>query len=129
MGTSSPCRTPPPRPTGWRSFSRTSRSGAREFHESKRVNRKRMNRSAVTIALAILAGVTGVAPGRASAQEPDVTAPAAPPVTTSPAQLLGDADAAIEAGNLDAAAALYDQLAREYPGAPEAHEARRALKI
>src|SRR5689334_18194956 len=103
MGTSSPCRTPPPRPTGWRSSSRTSRSGAREFRESKR-----MNRSNVTIALAILAGVTGVAPGRASAQEPDVTAPAAPPVTTSPAQLLGAGDAAIEAGNLDAAAALYD---------------------
>jgi hypothetical protein len=88
-----------------------------------------MNLSTVTIALAILAGVSGVAPGRASAQEPDVTAPAAPPVTTSPAQLLGAADAAIEAGNLDAAASLYDQLAREYPGAPEAHEARRALKI
>jgi len=88
-----------------------------------------MNRSTVAIALAVLAGVSGVAPGRASAQEPDVTAPAAPPVATSPGQLLGAADAAVEAGNLDAAAALYDQIAREFPGASEAHEARRALKI
>jgi len=88
-----------------------------------------MNRSTVGIALAVLAGVSGVAPGRASAQEPDVTAPAAPPVATSPGQLLGAADAAVEAGNLDAAAALYDQIAREFPGASEAHEARRALKI
>jgi len=87
-----------------------------------------MNRSTVGIALAVLAGVS-VAPGRASAQEPDVTAPAAPPVATSPGQLLGAADAAVEAGNLDAAAALYDQIAREFPGASEAHEARRALKI
>ena len=98
--------------------------GPRPFHESEG-----MNRSPVTIALAVLAGVTGVAPGRASAQEPAVTAPAAPAVTMSPAQLLGAADAAIDAGNIDAAAALYDQLAREHPGAPEANEARRALKI
>jgi hypothetical protein len=91
-----------------------------------------MNRSPLTIALTVLAGVASAAPGRASAQEATVTAPAAPAapaVTTSPAQLLGAADAAIEAGNLDAAAALYDQLAREHPGAPEANEARRALKI
>jgi len=94
------------------------------------MNRKRnRNRSPVAIALAVLAGVSGVAPGRAAAQEADVTAPAAPPVATSPGQLLGAADAAVEAGNLDAAAALYDQIAREFPGAAEAHEARRALKI
>jgi hypothetical protein len=88
-----------------------------------------MNRRAVTIALAVLAGATGVAPGRAWAQEAAVPAPAEPAVTMSPAQLLAAADAAIEAGNLDGAAVLYDQVARQYPEAPEASEARRALKI
>jgi outer membrane protein assembly factor BamD (BamD/ComL family) len=88
-----------------------------------------MNRSSVAIALAVLAGATGVAPGRVWAQEPAVPTPAEPAATMSPAQLLAAADAAIEAGNLDGAAVLYDQVARQHPEAPEASEARRALKI
>ena len=86
-----------------------------------------MNRPAAMIAFALLAGVAATAPRIARAQDPTVVAP--PSVATTPAQLLGAADAAIDAGNIDAASALYDQLAREHPGAPEASEARRALKI
>jgi hypothetical protein len=87
-----------------------------------------------TFALAVATAVGGLSSGAAWAQqaEPPIQAPAptsAPSVTMSPAQLLAAADAAIDAGNLDAAAALYDQLTREYPTAPEANEARRALKI
>jgi lysophospholipase L1-like esterase len=83
-------------------------------------------RSAPTIAFAVLASVAAIVPRVARAQEPAVTGPA---VAMTPAQLLGAADAAIDAGNIEAAALLYDQLAREHPTAPEANEARRALKI
>ncbi|HEY7374396.1 MAG TPA: hypothetical protein VIF57_19690 [Polyangia bacterium] len=89
----------------------------------------RLRIGAPTFALAAAMAAAGLPAGAAWAQaEPPIPAPA-PAVTMSPAQLLAAADAAIDAGNLDAAAALYDQLAREHPAAPEANEARRALKI
>jgi hypothetical protein len=103
-----------------------------------------MNRRAATrFALAAAAMVAGVAPRGALAQEPPSAAPQPPPaqpppaqppppapsVAMSPAQLLAAADAAIDVGNLEAAAALYEQITREHPAAPEANEARRALKI
>jgi hypothetical protein len=55
----------------------------------------------------------------------------APPAAAAatPAQMIAAADAAVDAGNLEAAAGLYDQVARAYPDSPEAAEARRALKI
>ena len=85
-----------------------------------------MTRPAATIALAVLTGVVAM-PRIARAQEPGLTAPPAPAPT--PAQVLGFADAAIDAGNIDGAAALYEQIVREHPTEPEANEARRALKI
>ncbi|HMF41007.1 MAG TPA: tetratricopeptide repeat protein [Polyangia bacterium] len=84
-----------------------------------------------TFALAV-AAAAGAPARNAWADPTTVTAqppPPAPSVVVSPAQLLSSADAAVDAGNLDAAAGLYDQIAREYPDAPEANEARRALKI
>jgi len=54
---------------------------------------------------------------------------ATPPVAMSAAELLAAGDAAVDAGNLEAAAASYDRLAREHATSPEAGEARRALKI
>jgi hypothetical protein len=93
----------------------------------------RRRTTATTLALAAAAAAAATCSGRAWAQEPPIPAPAAaaaaPTVTMSPAQLLGTADAAIDAGNLDAAAALYDQIVREYPTSPEARDAQRALKI
>jgi hypothetical protein len=89
----------------------------------------RLRSRAATFAIAALTAALGAPVGAAWAQaEPPIPAPA-PSVVMSPAQLLAAADAAIDAGNLDAAAALYDQLTREHPTAPEADEARRALKI
>jgi hypothetical protein len=72
-----------------------------------------------------------LSPSRAAAQAPEPPGVIAPPApaTVSPAQLLGAADTAVDAGNLEAAAGFYDQLARFYPETPEASEARRALKI
>src|SRR6478609_6664215 len=83
------------------------------------------------LALACAVGAAGLSPSRAVAQAPEPPGAIAPPVpaTVSPAQLLVAADAAIDAGNLEAAAGFYDQLARFYPETPEASEARRALKI
>src|SRR5262245_19769143 len=94
------------------------------------------------LALAAVLGMAGAAPRFAQAQAPIVTPPpaAAPTVTPPPAappapaayspeQLLTAADAAVDAGNLDAAAILYDQLARQHAASPQAGEARRALKI
>src|SRR5580765_762746 len=93
-----------------------------------------MTRPALATAFALAVVAAAGAPSRmAWADPPTVTAqppaPAVPTVAISPAQLLSAADADLDAGNLDAAAALYDQIAREYPNAPEANEARRALKI
>jgi hypothetical protein len=83
------------------------------------------------LALACAVGAAGLSPSRAAAQAPEPPGVIAPPApaTVSPAQLLGAADTAVDAGNLEAAAGLYDQLARFYPDTPEAGEARRALKI
>ena len=47
---------------------------------------------------------------------------------TTPDNLLAAADAAVDAGNLDLARSLYERLAAEHSGAPEAIQARRALK-
>lgn len=88
-----------------------------------------MKRGAATaIAVAAFAVAPALSPSIAAAQQPPIEI--APPVeTVTPAQLLANADAAVDAGDLQAAAGLYDQLARAFPGAPEAAEARRALKI
>jgi hypothetical protein len=76
------------------------------------------------------------AAGTARADEPmppfPQSAPAAPVVVSplaTPADLLAAADAAVDAGNLEEAGRLYEQLAREHPSSPEANAARRALKI
>jgi hypothetical protein len=93
--------------------------------------------SAWTVAAAVAAA------GVARAQNPELPpapappppvrdTPAAPVVVPAPAtaaELLAAADAAVDAGNLDAAASTYDRLAREHAASPEAAEARRALKI
>jgi len=90
--------------------------------------------AATTLLLVAVAGAAVLSPRSAAAQaqalEPSVVAPSAPPpAALSPAQLLAGADAAVDAGNLEQAAALYDQIARFYGDAPEASDARRALKI
>src|SRR5262245_13439653 len=100
---------------------------------------------ATALALALATGMAATSPRLARAQAPGVPAPpAAPPPTApppaaappaaappaySPEQLLTAADAAVDAGNLEAAAILYDQLARQHATSPQAGEARRALKI
>lgn len=53
----------------------------------------------------------------------------APEVAGSSVARLEAADAALDAGQLDRAAQLYELIARETPGSPEAVQARRALKI
>jgi hypothetical protein len=79
-------------------------------------------------ALAVAAFAAALSPSSATAQEPPIEI--APPVEAgTPAQLLANADAAIDAGDLQAAANLYDHVARAFAGTPEAAEARRALKI
>ena len=67
----------------------------------------------------------GATPGPAVAP-PVVPLPAAPP---SAADLLAAADAAVDAGNLNLARARYQRVVAEHPEAPEAIEARRALKV
>ena len=47
----------------------------------------------------------------------------------SAADLLAAADAAVDAGNLNLARARYQRVVAEHPDAPEAAEARRALKV
>lgn len=85
---------------------------------------------------ALAAAAVLAATGAARADEPmppfAQPAPVAPEVVSAPAtpaDLLAAADAAVDAGNLEAAGPLYEQLAREHPSSPEAGEARRALKI
>ncbi|HEY8923108.1 MAG TPA: hypothetical protein VIU64_01935, partial [Polyangia bacterium] len=46
-----------------------------------------------------------------------------------PAATLAEADAALDAGELDRAGALYESVARGAPDSVEAAQARRALKI
>jgi len=83
---------------------------------------------AFTVGLAAAGVVTVAAPPSAWAQDTVVIeAPAAAP--TAPAELLASADAAVDAGNLQAAAGFYDRIVREHASSPEAVEARRALKI
>jgi hypothetical protein len=74
----------------------------------------------------ILTGRTAAAaPGPAPAPPP-AAAVSAPP---DPAGLISAADAAIDAGQLDQALALYARVASEFPTSREAAEARRAAKI
>ena len=69
------------------------------------------------------------APGVPSpAPSAPAAAPAVAPVAAPPSSLEA-ADAAVDAGNLNLARAIYEQVIREHPDAPEAAEARRALKI
>jgi hypothetical protein len=86
---------------------------------------------ATALALAAVLGMAGATPRLARAQEAPAPAPPppAPTAAASPEQLLAAADAAVDAGNLGAAAILYDQLARQHAASPQAGEARRALKI
>jgi hypothetical protein len=87
--------------------------------------------------LAVACGVLlGGGPARAE-EPPTVTVtpgepagpggPAAAP-TTAP-NLLAAADAAVDAGNLELARALYERVVTEFAGTPEGRDARRALKI
>jgi len=71
--------------------------------------------AATTLLLVAVAGAAVLSPRSAAAQaqalEPSVVAPSAPPpAALSPAQLLAGADAAVDAGNLEQAAALYESL-------------------
>src|SRR5262245_20338683 len=90
--------------------------------------------ASLTIVLAAAVATTLAAPRSVRAQQPVVVEPPAVdlapvPAPQTPAELLASADAAVDAGNLQAAAALYDRIAREHAATPEASEARRALKI
>jgi hypothetical protein len=85
---------------------------------------------AIVAAAVVLASLGPVSRARAEEQG---LAPAAPAAATqapaTAATLLEAADAAIDAGHLVLARALYEQLIREYAAAPEADLARRAVKI
>jgi hypothetical protein len=86
-------------------------------------------RRPVPIVIALAALSIGVAtPARAEAPV-DFPAPSQAPAATTPANLLAAADTAVDAGNLELARSLFERLVAEHPGAPEASEARRALKI
>jgi hypothetical protein len=78
-------------------------------------------------------GAAAAEPTAAPDAGPTTTPAAAPanPAFDAPtaAGLLAQADAAVDAGNLTLARALYERVVNENPGAPEASEARRALKI
>jgi hypothetical protein len=89
-------------------------------------------RSRVTLTIALSLGLGHLGAARADEPAGEVTAAPAPvpvPSTTAANNLLAAADAAIDAGNLELARSLYDRIAGEFPGAPEAATARRALKI
>jgi hypothetical protein len=81
------------------------------------------------MAIAIVSVFIGLA-GTARGSEP-VASPAPPqaPAATGPTDLLAAADGAVDAGNLELARSLYERLVLEHASAPEANEARRALKI
>jgi hypothetical protein len=70
----------------------------------------------------LVSSVRAAEPSPAAAPSPDID-------SVAPAGLLADADAAISAGNLALARSLFERLASEFPTAPEATEARRALAI
>jgi hypothetical protein len=89
-------------------------------------------RAVATVVAVALAAAVGLSRS-AFAAEPAAAVPAPPPVatagSTTPEGLLAAADAAVDAGSLDLARDLYQQIVAEHPQAPEASEARRALKI
>ncbi|HET6282577.1 MAG TPA: hypothetical protein VFH73_16555 [Polyangia bacterium] len=80
----------------------------------------RRHASFQTVIVGIVLGIAG----RANAADPTTQE-----VTSAPAALLALADAAVDAGKLELAKALYERLVNEHPSAPEAGEARRAIKI
>jgi hypothetical protein len=90
---------------------------------------------AVAVAPAARAEEPAGAPAPSAPESPTVAAPpgwpapAPAPATTTAANLLAAADAAVDAGNLDLARALYERVAAEFPAAPEADAARRAIRI
>jgi hypothetical protein len=75
--------------------------------------------------LVALALTTWMVGGRVAAAAEE--APPAP--ANEAAALLAKADAAVDAGDLATAAALYARIAVEHPTAAEAREARRAVKL
>jgi hypothetical protein len=84
--------------------------------------------SAWAAAAALVA--TGAARADDALPVPTVSVPDAPaPAPATAAELLAAADAAVDAGNLEAAAPIYERLAREHAASAEAGEARRALRI
>jgi hypothetical protein len=83
------------------------------------------SRRLVPVALTILLAMT-VAGRALAAPVPPGFGAAAPP---SPAVALAEADAALDAGELERAAALYEALVRSAAGSSEAAQAQRALKI
>ena len=76
---------------------------------------------ATALGLLALAGVVRAQP----VDPPEAATPAA----ESAEQQLAAADAAVDAGDLARAHALYDQVVRDHPQSAEARQARRALKI
>jgi hypothetical protein len=84
-----------------------------------------MARAWMKVALAALA-LALAAPARAQTDTPE-SAPATAEATAE--QVLAEADAALDAGDLPRAHSLYDQVVRDHPQSPQAREARRAMKI
>jgi len=92
------------------------------------------DRTRVAIVVALAMSFARAAGAAEPVAAPDVTAraPATSPSAQdapTPAERLAQADAAVDAGDLPLARALYERVVAESPGAPEANEARRALKI
>lgn len=69
------------------------------------------------------------APKARGAELGNAPAPAPAERAAGPAGLLAAADAAVGAGDLELARSLFERLAVQFPGTPEASEARRALRI
>jgi hypothetical protein len=94
----------------------------------------KLRASTVVLALALAAASRTAAaqPAEPPLPPPDVSAaPAAAPAPDAarPADLLAQADAAVDRGNLTEAQALYDRVLREFPATAEGRDASRALRI
>jgi hypothetical protein len=83
-------------------------------------------RRSLGVAIALSLGL--VLPYGARAAEPSSSSGPAV-LSATPAGLLAEADAAVGAGDLSRARSLFEWLATAFPAAPEANEARRALRI
>jgi hypothetical protein len=84
------------------------------------------HRLGFAMALGLVAAIA--LPARVVAAAP-ASGPARAERSETPASLLAAADAAVGAGNLALAHSLFARLAAQFPEAPEASEARRALSI